>query len=178
MIEALTVFLFGILNRVRGGGFGAHLLPGRPLFWVGPVIGAIATYFFGIYFGVLFALTYASWASLSWGRWFTFGRIPAPREINIFERWVEFFPRKITTSPYWLDFFSFFIRNNITLLPLILSYFIFNNIVILYAIPVLSLLIVILYSLSWKFSLKHPILIAEILVGILWGLLLFSAYML
>ena len=64
-LAAVAVCAF--LNRVRGGGFGGNLLPGRPLFWVTPIIGLIAWAFMPWKAAAAFACGYMLWALFSWG---------------------------------------------------------------------------------------------------------------
>lgn len=176
IIEYLVIPVLSYLNRIRGGGFWADKIPGRPLLWVFPVVLAIAILLQGYVIGTGFALLYLSWAFPPWGRWFTLNHIPPVREITIFERIVEFIPSLFMKKSYWFDFICFTIRNIITLSPLVLLYFLSYNLLGLIAIVIgVSILIVMCYSIGWKIQDKYSLLsiqTAELLVGAFWGGLL------
>lgn len=176
MFEFFSPFVFGLLNRIRGGGFGGQLLPGRPLFWVTPAVALLASYLVGLYAGAIFATIYLIWAAPPWGRWFTFGRIDTGREITTIERWIEYIPSKIFSDPFKFNFACFSLRNFIFLLPIAAMYYFIANIWLLVAVPVMAVAITILYATSWFIwddkDERQSIQTAEILTGILWGIVL------
>lgn len=184
MLEFLTVPLYSYLNRIRGGGWWADKLPGRPLFWILPIILATAIFFKGIIAGTIFAAIYGIWATPAWGRWYTLGRIAPVDTPSLFEKIVEFIPGLVwKPSTYWFDSVSFIIRNIITLLPALLLYFVgFKLNILLSIIFGISLLIVILYDIAWAIYDKNKNLfsieVAELAVGALWALILiFSSFL-
>lgn len=62
-----TVFLCAILNRIRGGGLGGDKLPGRAIFYVAPLYGAITLLYADYYVAAIMAATYLFWGLFAWG---------------------------------------------------------------------------------------------------------------
>lgn len=62
-----TIVACAILNRVRGGGFGGDKLPGRPIIYVAPIIGAITLFYADWVVALLMTITYLIWGIPAWG---------------------------------------------------------------------------------------------------------------
>lgn len=158
ILLALSVPLFAILNRVRGGGFGGHNLPGHPRFYVSAAIAGWAFLFVSWPKALAFGICYLLWSMLPWGRWYDLGRLPSDfikREPDWFEKLIN----KVTDN----DHVAFTIRNTIAILPAII--FISPWFAIL---PVAQTAC---YELGWRFRSNEPIQAAEIATGAVWGLL-------
>jgi hypothetical protein len=94
MIAILTLPIFAALWRLQGGAWFAPRLPGRPLWYVAPIIGALTALAHGsAAHGLALALALLWYGLVPHGRWFTLGR--APRELagppSAFEKIVERF---------------------------------------------------------------------------------------
>lgn len=81
MIYLLIILLCGVLNRVRGGGFGGDKLPGRALLWVSAAIGLLSWSIYpepvtvagltaGWFVGAAFGLGFLFWGLWPWGHIF------------------------------------------------------------------------------------------------------------
>lgn len=157
MIAALIIAAMAFLNRVRGGGFGAEILPGHPRYYVTPVIGILAWLWTGaIIMSVLFAACYLAWSLVPWGHAIGLGRwspsrAPAPLEETLIH-W--------TNNP-WLKLLSIEVVGLAPAMVLVSPF-----------AAILPPFFVACYELGWRLRPKAPIELAELLVGVLWGALL------
>lgn len=68
--------LLAVLNRARGGLFGAGFFGVRWLYVVSGVLAAALTLAYGWRFGLGWGLAFLAWGSPPWGRWYDLGRLP------------------------------------------------------------------------------------------------------
>lgn len=90
LLWAALIPALAVLNRFRGGGYGAAVLPGHPRWYVWPLWSA-AGWLVG-YPWWLLGPAYLVWSNIPWGRWFRLGRSPRSltgREPRAIERVVE-----------------------------------------------------------------------------------------
>lgn len=140
----IYIAAMAILNRIRGGGFGAVMLPGRALFWCAPCVALIGYIMSG------------PWG-LMWGAWYLLWAIPAWGYLQLLGRYV---PGKYPTElECWLLDIT---RGNVHLAFLLRH---------LPAGP-LAPLIVVAYEACWRLHPANPIWIAELITGALWGVLI------
>lgn len=158
MIALLAIPACAILNRVRGGGFGASVLPGHPRYYVAPVMGAIAFAVSGDpWRAVSFAAAYLIWSLLPWGHCIGLGRYAPDRDAALLEKDALILSRG---NP-WV---ALLMLEVIGIVPAAI------------AVSLLALclppLFVAAYEIGWRLRPKAPIELAELLVGALWGALL------
>lgn len=151
-----------VVNRFRGGGFGAQYLPGHPRFWVTPIVAMLALFLVGPLQAVLMALAYLVWCWPPWGYLMTLGRTtPAGRDISL----VEQLCLDAALGNIWA---ALMLRHAFGMLP---AMFVVSPFAIL-AAP----LIVIAYELGWRITPLAPIRTAELLTGAIWGALFLLHY--
>lgn len=165
------ILALGALNRVRGDDRwmrfghteeGAKFLPGRPLFYVAPLLGLLSIPFVGAQNAFVVAMAYTFWAIWPWGRWFDLGRLPAPgdeRQADFFEETIE----RLTTSDHW----ALFLRH-LAILPFLLLL----GVKAFFLGIVFAALAVAVYEAAWRARPKNPIWVAEVGVGLLWAVLI------
>jgi len=153
MLELLLIPAFSVLNRIRGGGFGAYNLPGHPRFYVTAVVGLLCWPLYGWLTAAYIAVSYLAWSILPWGSWYGLGRFDHPDE--------SMFEKVVTRISFNDDHVAFTIRNFLGLLPAAVLIHPF----MLMLAPIQTLL----YELSWIKQPKTPITAAELLTGGMWG---------
>lgn len=181
-LKVLFAIIFGVLNRVRGGGFGGSYLPARALFWVAPVIGAFAVFQLGLIPGILFGLLYFSWACGPWGRWITLSHGPAPdRKVTAIEKIIEYpVSLVVNKGTYAFDYLCLLIRNTLFVAPLlVIAAILTGKLIYIVAIFAIGFAITSTYQIGWLLwkRLSHTIPavpVAEVLTGILWAIFLFG----
>lgn len=69
MLEAIIILLSAWINRLRGAGAGWVLLhlPGRPLWWLTPVMFGLAALNLPLWMALAFAASWFFWAQWGWG---------------------------------------------------------------------------------------------------------------
>ncbi len=160
METVLTLLLSAFLNRLRGGGWFADALPSRALFWVTGAFFGLAVVWFSLADAFVFALAYLVWGFLAWGRWFDLNHMPElTRAPNAFERTVN-------AVSGGNDYIALTIRMAIA--SPVLAWF---SVVLAVVFP---FLVVGIYHFCWKVWPNNPIPKAELIVGLLWGLILVS----
>lgn len=156
MLAALTVLACAALNRCRGDDrWMMGKLPGRPLYYVAPVIGLVA-------WDWRFALAYLAWGIPAHGRFFDLGRLP-----DDFGREgvkPSPFERVLIALSFGSDYVAFFWRQALAV-PLL--WWIVGPLSLAFPPAVLAA-----YELAWRFGPRRPILYAELLTGALWGALI------
>lgn len=169
--QSIILILSSIINKFRGGGFYAYLLPGAPRYY--------AFIFMGLLFfinhqqikeAVLFSLFWLVWSIPPWGRYYTLGRMPreiSTRSPSFFELEVEKTISDINNR-YIEDHFLFFIRNLLSLSPFI--YFSLE-------LPlIIAIFISFSYELAWRISPDNKdnkaINYAEYFTGFIWGVVI------
>jgi len=144
----LLVMSAGFLNRFRGGGYGAHLLPGHPRFYVVPLVGLMVYAFYGhdgegglFPYWLTLPLIYLWWSWWPWGEWFDLGRMPR-RWQGRKETWFEWAIDRISFG--W-DHAALYHRHVWGLLPLVL-------LVPPPVVPLLAVLVVASYEIGWRLA--------------------------
>lgn len=178
-----TVIASGIINRFRGGGFWADKIPIKGLWMAAPLIGGLVFWFHGLYLALAFIAAYILWAIAPWGFWFDLGRLQfePDRAQGKYELFIEDISLKIMKM-FGLKTFRAqdticMILRHLNIVPamLIVSLVASNFLYLIVSIP-LAFVIVACYEFSWILwengKVDNPIEIAEILVGVLWGLLI------
>jgi hypothetical protein len=155
MLYAAVVLACAGLNRLRGVDT-LKVLPGRPLYYVSIVVAALGFLLHGPW-GIAYGAAYLLWGSFGWGHLYTLGRFVPDRPWG----WDERLFFRLGGENYYL---AFGLRQAV-MLPLASM----NLWAVLF--PPLAVGV---YELSCRLHPSNPIWIAEILVGILWGLLLIS----
>ena len=124
ILSLLIIPLYGILNRVRGGGFYGHLLPGHPRVWISVFTICLSLFFLPIYQAAFLGACFFLWSLLPWGRWYSLGNMPREASGNpdFFEKIIEKSVDSLTTNRELSDNICFFIRNLICLIPLLIFY--------------------------------------------------------
>lgn len=145
-----------VLNRVRGGGFGASALPGHPRFYVAPAMGLLSLLVLSPIAAAALAVAYLAWAWLPWGRWYDLGRMHTEPD-----RPLSFFEKLITVAGLGNDHFCFTLRNvtGVALAAFLLSPWAFA----------LAPLQTAAYEAGWRFWPRAPIALGELLTGCAWG---------
>lgn len=150
-----------ILNRMRGDDrWMPSWLPGRALYYVAPLVGVIAWLFTSSPIaGAYIAACYLLWGLPPWGHWIDLGRKPA------LEREPSAFERAINAASGGDDHVALFIRHCLAL-PVAL---------VCWPAVVAPLLFTAAYEIGWRTTKAYPIVVAELIVGALWGLIIIGA---
>jgi hypothetical protein len=180
--QILVVLASSVVNRFRGGGFYSDKIPVKALWMAAPMIGGLAYVFHTPYMAGFFALAYLAWALLPWGLWYDHGRLVLHnRSYSKYEEGVEAISNKICTmfksQSLWAhDLISHFIRHLMMIPAMAILAFWSGNLMYLYLAIPLAFLVVLLYEIGWilydKGIVDNPIEIAELLVGLTWGVLI------
>lgn len=158
-----------LLNRVRGGGFGADKLPGRPLLYIAPIMGALEWFTTGsnLWSVVIVAVGYLIWGLPAWGKWFDFNRIDDYREAYRWEEWVD----RIAANK---DGLAFFIRQALVMPCFIALATLAGSWTPVLIGVMLMAMITSSYAMAWFINdwgwTKQPITVAELLAGASWGI--------
>jgi hypothetical protein len=172
IIEALVIAASGAVNRFRGSG----LVEGFGKAGAAIMFGLLALLLFWPLWqwAVAAGLCYLFWAIWGWGRWFDLGRLP--EDWNRQGEKVSTFDKTINMLSFDNDYIALFIRHAFGMLPagILLAWQCgFNWLVV---IPVFSAAAVACYEIGWRITDKRPIEWAEVLVGLVWGILLVSVF--
>lgn len=155
IVDVLVISLMGFLNRFRGGGFGAIVLPGHPRFYVAPLVGCLALLVTPLPTAAAVGVSYLFWSLMPWGFTIGLGRFQPSREPAMVER---VFLR--ISSPHA----RLLAIEAVGLLP--------AAILVMPFALILAPLFVAAYEAAWRLRPKAPIEAAEIVVGLLWGALI------
>ncbi|MDQ3024122.1 MAG: hypothetical protein M3R04_07045 [bacterium] len=153
MIALLVILACGALNRLRGTDT-LEFLPGRPLHVVSIVIAALGYWLHG-WWGLAFGATYLLWGSFGWGHIYTFGKFVPQRPWGA----DEWFFWRVGGKTYW----GANLARHAVVLPLA------------YVQPwvmIFPALTALIYFVNARYFLKWGVLVAEVLIGMLWGALL------
>lgn len=152
--------LMALLNRFRGGGYGAEILPGHPRFYVAPLVALLVGLLFDSWHaGVLVGVSYLAWSFMPWGHLIGLGRWSPERPIA----WTEGVSLIVGRNP-WMALF--------------LTELVGMSVAIVLVSPwaaVAALAFVGCYELGWRLRPKAPIELAELLVGAVWAALILVA---
>lgn len=192
MLTMLIAVLLALLNRVRGDDrwmrgarihpqqeLGPKLIPGRPIFFVAPLYALLASAVMPSALAALsFGAAFLFWGLFAWGRWFDLGRMPD----NFAREGVEPDPFEsfIDMISFGSDHVALFFRHYLMILPgLLILGFALDNVNLAYLSLPFAVAAVLAYELGWQAKERideefNPILIGEVLTGLLWAALLFT----
>lgn len=157
MMQALLLIpTMALLNRVRGGGFGAATLPGHPRYWVTPFVALVCTAAMPVVPACIAALCWLAWSLPSWGYLMTLGHYAPDRDMS----WVERTLLRVSGGHVWL---AFIIRLAVGLIPA--AVFV-TPWAVLAAVPMW-----LGYEAGWKWTPAAPIRTGELVAGAVWGVL-------
>jgi len=173
-LAALPVLM--VFNRIRGGGMSSFTdrLPGRALYYVAAVFGALTSAILDPLLGAFVALGILFWGAAGWGLWFDLHRhdhhqVEDPRRDDLFVRIMD-------AVSFKSDHVALFLRLSLFLLPLLLAWSYGTGTTYWLALAALpfGLLGVGAYELRWRTSWGNTL--SEMLIGALWwGLILTMA---
>lgn len=164
MTFAIFAALMVVLNRVRGGGFGAAYLPGHPRFYVAPVVGGLSWALLGVSWWAAGG-AYLLWSLIPWGRWYTVDQAYNP--VTRIPTWLE---RQITRLG-WDQSSRFLMAQIVGLLP--------SALLLAAWAPLAALPVLLTYKLAWwllpeETEGDRAIELAELGTGFLWAALIWS----
>jgi hypothetical protein len=155
VIDAIAVVgLMAVLNRFRGGGFGADRLPGHPRFYVAPMVAVVAWIVMPWQQAIAAGVAYLAWCWPPWGHLMCLGHWSPGRPVSEFEAWCL----KSMRGDY---FGALLLRHAVGLIP---AMCLVSPLAIV-AAP----LVAALYAAGWRWRPQNPIEPAELLTGALWG---------
>ena len=161
----LIIVCCAFLNRFRGGGFGANKLPGRPVYYVAPVIGLLSLTLYPYYIAITVALGYLLWGLFSWGYTLAaLGGFKPNRPMTDIE---EFFSK-------FTPIVGAFIRMLFILPMSIALAWIISAPIFVASAPIFAIISVSIYALFFKPLNDMDWMRAEIATGALWGVLIDS----
>lgn len=150
-----------ILNRMRGDDrWMPSWLPGRALYYVTVMVGVVSWAISGnVVMSAYIAACYLLWGAPPWGHWIDLGRKDdLNREMTAFEMAIEAISRGN-------DHVSLFLRHCLAL-PVAL---------VCWPAVVAPLLFTAAYEIGWRTTKAYPIVVAELIVGALWGFIIIGA---
>lgn len=163
MIAIATIALLALLNRARGDDrWMPAWLPGRALWYVAPLVGLLAWAVHPWPVAAAWTLTYLVWALPGWGHLYGLGRYTPDREVD-----------RLTAALLKVSggdvHFAFFLRHLFLAIPIPLLSLTSGAEWLPWVATVAAWLFVGAYEASWRWAPRHPILVAELIVGALWG---------
>ncbi|BCB18071.1 hypothetical protein [Bosea sp. ANAM02] len=145
---AMTLVFCAGLNRARGDDrWMPPWLPGRPLWYVAPLLGLVALLIQPPLAAGAVALAYLVWGVPAWGAIYDLGRLPGGRSDHL-----RFFARMLLAVPVLLVFGIWGALLGLTFAGLS----------------------VLAYELAWRLKPDNPIWLAELGTGALWGALILA----
>lgn len=160
----LIILAAAVLNRARGDDtwLGWLKLPGRALWYVSPLVGLLAWTIHPWPVAAAWALAYLVWATPAWGHLMGLGRYAPDREAD-----------RLTKSLLWMSggdvHLAFFFRHSLMMVGLpFVSIASGGGWPALATVPAAALFVV-AYEGAWRWAPRQPILVAELIVGALWG---------
>lgn len=160
MNAIVLVPFMAVLNRFRGGGFGADKLPGHPRFYAAPILFAHVWWLWSLPDAIAAGVSYLVWSFLPWGHLIGLGRWDPPREYSKLEKGALVFAhgnRYIALGAVE-----------------ILGMGVATALLSPWAL-VAAVLFVACYEIGWRLRPTAPIELAELLVGVVWAALLLVA---
>jgi hypothetical protein len=154
-----------IMNRIRGGGFGAEKLPLHPRYYVTAALFGMFLAITGPLFALKVSVSYLMWCLPPWGRWYTMDWVPMQqgpmdRPPSWFEKAIE----AVTVS----QMEAFALRQIIGFVP--------AAILLTPWALLAAILTVGIYETSWWLAPKNrEIEAAELGSGVIWGALILWA---
>lgn len=163
MIEYSLIPVMAVLNRVRGGGFGAEALPGHPRYWVSPVVAGLAWVTMPWQAALAFGLGYLFWSLWPWGYLMCLGHFqPQGRDISNLEL-------DLLDTAGQNVYVALGLRHMLVLPGLFAAMIFGGGPWLVLASPIFAALVVGAYAAGWALRPSAPIELAELLVGALWG---------
>ena len=162
----VLVALCSLLNRIRGGGFGGNVLPGKALFWVAPFIGATTLFISTWQCALAVGVGYFFWGVFSWG--YTMGALADYKPNRPMQPLEKFFANHF--SPFW----GAFLRMSFVLPCVVLIAWCTGFWYYLLAAPLFAFLAVVAYRYLINPLLDDSWQNAEIATGALWGAVILS----
>lgn len=139
----------------------------KPLFVVAPIIPIIALLAGApVVTSLLLGVGYFVWALPAWGRWFDLGNLPDEynrtegKYADPLERWIDWYAET--------DMQAMFLRHGIVLFAVCVALSCFSTIYLIMW-PIWTSGIILAYIIGWTYAPAAPILVAELLVGAVWG---------
>jgi len=172
IIEAVIIAASGAVNRFRGSG----LVEGFGKGGAAIMFGGLALWLFwpNWPWAVAAGICYLFWAIWGWGRWFDLERLP--EDWNRTDGDISTFDMIINTLGLGNDYLALFIRHAWGMVPAGLLLGWFCGPAWLQVIPAFAVAAVGCYEIGWRITDKRPIEVAEVLVGLVWGILLVSVF--
>lgn len=165
MILLLPIAL-AILNRLRGDDrWMPSWLPGRALWYVAPLVGLAAWAVHPWPVALVWAVTYLVWAVAAWGHLYGLSRHQPDRDIDrLSVTLIDVAAGNIHVA--------FFLRHLLIVPGLALVSLVSGNWLAIGAAVPAAALFVLAYEGAWRWAPRYPILVAELIVGALWGCLI------
>ncbi|MFD2248969.1 hypothetical protein FHS82_001086 [Pseudochelatococcus lubricantis] len=166
----LIPILLATLNRARGDDTWLTRLglPGRALWYCGPLVGLVALLVQPWPVAVAWALAYLVWAVPAWGHLFGLGRYAPDREVDALSAaLIEIAAGHVHVA--------FFLRHLLVVPGLALVSLASGSWWPVGAAIPAAALFVLAYEGAWRWAPRQPILVAELIVGALWGILILAA---
>lgn len=175
LVAVLVGALAAAINRVRGGGLFAPILPGHPRLWAAPAMGLLSLLAgAGWLEAAAWGLGYLVWSAPAWGRWYDLGRKPVSIEpLSVTEGVVEWLAARLPTLGLHPDYVCLFVRHMLVLPCLVAVAFTGGPGWLPVLAPLFAAAVVVAYEIGRRQSFVKPLAVAEILAGLPWaGLLL------
>lgn len=168
LVKTLIVLACAMLNRLRGDDRWMEPLPGRTLWYVSPVIGALALAVAPWPVALAWVSAYLGWGVWAWGRWYDLHHMMTlPRSPTPFEHLIE---RMAGGS----DHLALFIRHLLILPGFILLALATGTAWLPLLTPIFAAIVVLCYDAAWRVHPANPIMIAECLTGAIFGLMIIT----
>lgn len=166
----MLIAVFALLNRMRGDDEWMGPLPGRALYYVSILVGLLSYSLHSWQISLTFGLTYLFWGVFAWGRWFDLGRLPdnwnrEGQEPSLSERFVQ--------ALSWNDHSAMVVRHYFAAPGLLAIWWLGGD--VLWAALTFGVIVMLLYELAWRVRPQSPIIIAELMTGAFWGLIVVIA---
>lgn len=174
MTAFFVLVLAALINRVRGGGLFAPVLPGHPRLWAAPAMGLLSVLTgAGWQEALAWGLGYLAWSAPAWGRWFDLGRGSNADPLSATEAVVEWLAARLPTLGLHPDYVCLWVRH-MAVLPCLVAVALLGGPGWLPVLaPLFAGLVVLSYEIGRRQSFVKPLAVAEILAGLPWaGLLL------
>jgi len=164
MTALAFIVIMALLNRVRGGGFGGASLPGHPRWWVTVGVLWTALWVLPVPQAFVFAVGYLLWCLPPWGHLIGLGRYAPDRPASRLEAILLKMALGCVYGALWLRHWL--------ILPMVLA--ITQTPSAAFLAPAIAMFIVLAYEAGWRLTPAAPIRTAEILTGVILGLLLLA----
>ncbi len=171
-LAALPVFM--VFNRIRGGGMSSltDRLPGRALYYVSGIFGALTAVILDPLLGAVVALGFLIWGAPGWGLWFDLHRDDDAQRYD--PRRDDLFVQVVELVAFGSDYLALFFRLAFFAFPAVIAWVVLADAPLLLALAplVFGLLGVGAYEVRWRTTWGNTL--SEILIGALWWALVLS----